>query len=154
MNINPFSPKGTTPTNKSWSTLLQTVALLSQINQYFKDCFPGQQTLANHCYVIKKTNGNLTLLVDNAHWVIQLRFQLPDLIKKLRTFPELHDLQTIDLKVRPRPAPLSSAPPPTRPPVQLSAQNAALLRDTAKTISDPKLKAILDKIAKRNSLSH
>lgn len=101
--------------------------------------------LADYCYLIKYKDGKLKIGADAAAWAARLRFDAPELIRLLRTYPEFEHLQEIICKVRPKSETLTHcvlAKP------QISSQNIKLIQETASHIKDPQLRGALERFAK------
>jgi hypothetical protein len=88
----------------------------------------------------------LTLFADSPAWGSRLRFMAPRVAGSLRG--EAPALRTVKVRVLP-----GSAPPPRRPraPARLSASSARILDEVAGDISDPGLRAALQRLARRGS---
>jgi hypothetical protein len=105
--------------------------------------------LASHCQVANMEMNKLTVITDSALWATQFRFQIPALLTKLHTHPELAILTKIICKIRPAPnKPPTGAPADeTKTMPRLSAHTAQMIHQAATTIQHEKLRAILIKIA-------
>lgn len=103
--------------------------------------------LRAHCQVANYRDGQIVIQVDSPVFATLLRFQLPHLLSLLRKEPGLAGITSLQHIVRPiaSTAVLKSYPEIDR---KLSVDNAAYLQDLALTISDEKLKAVLEHIAK------
>jgi hypothetical protein len=89
----------------------------------------------------------LTLSADSPVWATKLRFQLPVLMTALRQLAPAKELRRIEVKV----SPFRVAEESPRPRIVLSSASAALLRDVAETVSDPKLQSVLLRLAGHSS---
>jgi hypothetical protein len=110
--------------------------------------------LASRCAVSNLEENCLTVVTESALWATPLRFQIPNLIEKLRQHTELSDLAKIICKIRP--AQHKPKPPDTqteRLAPRLSAQTAELISASAATINDEKLQAVMLNIAKHTRSS-
>lgn len=109
-------------------------------------------TIQEYCQAANLIGHKLVVLVANGSIATQLRFQSADLIKKFRQHSLLAGVDEIQCKVRPPLAPSARATPrPRGKKMQpLSAETAEIVREMAETISDPKLKEIMERIAGRN----
>lgn len=97
-----------------------------------------------HCLVASWQDGCLLLLTSNGHWATRLHYQQRRLQRALQQLPEFADLQKIQVKVR---------PPNTQvayqgQAVELSQSAAESLNCAAEGISDPKLRAALERLAR------
>lgn len=107
--------------------------------------------LTHLCMIANLIGSKLIILAANGSIATQLRFQVPDLLKKFSLDPELKHIHQIECKVRPA----SSISSPVR--LQrskmplLSQQTSELIRDMAKSIDDKVLREIMEKIASRTS---
>lgn len=111
--------------------------------------------IAKYCQAANVAGNRLILIVANGSIATQLRFQLSDLLKKLKSDPhpliqKIHDIQC---KVHPGftlPALQSSAYP--RQKMQpLSPETANMIQEMAEAIEDPKLREIMERIANRST---
>lgn len=101
-----------------------------------------------HCKVASWRAGSLLLVVTDAHWATRLRYQQRRLLRQLQAFDEFADLQRILFKVQPQIERRAA----TRN-VQLSAVAAEALHEAAEGISNPRLKAALERLASRSGKS-
>lgn len=104
-------------------------------------------SLRNSCQVGNVSGSKLVLIVATGSVATQLRFQIPDLLRKFKTDPELMRFQEIQTKVRP--AQSVRATRQTKKVAPLSTASAEIIREVAESIDDPKLKEVLGRIAKR-----
>jgi hypothetical protein len=129
------------------TTLLGKVADLRQLNQLFSQYLDPD--LAKHCQVVKIDRDCLIVVVDNNHWISQLRFHIPDLLPKLRTHAPYQNLKAICSKMKPDYKPF--VPRRKSPPMKLLSQDAAdKMLDAAKSIKDERLRGILERIARHS----
>lgn len=106
------------------------------------------EALAAHAYPVRYAAGLLFVHVDTPAWASRLRHQQSALISALRRDPALRDLTELRVRV----VPPESAETPTadrRAPSRLSAQAAKVIERTAVAISDPDLRAALERLAQR-----
>lgn len=118
---------------------------LKKLNQIFAENLESH--IAKHCEVVKFEKNCLFVIVENGNWTTQLRFQIPDLIKKLQNHFELQNLNGIICKTRPHHTLTKVEKPPKRTMSRLSKETAEQILETAKSIQDEKLKTVLEKIA-------
>lgn len=108
-------------------------------------------TLMKYCQVANMLDQRLTLIVANGTIATQIRFLSNELLKKFKQDPQLHTIQHIDCKVRPTQsatARMELQKPKFAP--LLSNDSAAIVNEIAESITDPKLRQIMQRIAKRN----
>ncbi len=126
--------------------LLSKLNQLRQWNAWLGECLEENTVLAQHCFIVNLSGTSLIVLADNPHWLTRFRFHIPTLLPKLQHYPGLENIQSICCKVQPNYVPTS--PSNQREPQQkLSSENASLLRETAKKVTDEKLRIALEKIA-------
>lgn len=104
--------------------------------------------LASHCHVVKLEKNCLFVITENGNWATRLRFHIPSLMKVLRSYTILENLNGIICKISPA---LTTYKTRTsihkqKPPF-LTPQTAQNIQNSAKNISDLKLRGILEKIA-------
>lgn len=104
-----------------------------------------QPAAREHCHVAAWHDGSLLLVVTDGHWATRLRYQQRRLLRQLQGVPEFAGLHRILFKVQPPPTPSQGrgrcAP--------LSASAAESIRATAEHIRDPRLRAALERLARR-----
>lgn len=98
-----------------------------------------------HCHVASWRGGSLLLIVTDGHWATRLRYQQNRLLRQLATFEEFTGLARILFKVQPRT--LATAPKRS---VTLTESAAETLHEAAEGISNPQLKAALERLASRS----
>ncbi|UFH51726.1 DUF721 domain-containing protein [Pseudomonas sp. KNUC1026] len=98
-----------------------------------------------HCRLASWREGTLLLIVTDSHWATRLRYQQKRLQRDLQALPEFAGLSRVLFKVRP---PLAHAKV-TGAASQLSSNAAESLHETAQGISDPALRAALERLASR-----
>lgn len=130
------------------SKILQTIIKKVDELNYFYSLLSKQldPLIARHCQVTKFEKNCLFILVDNGSWATQLRFQIPDLMAKLRAYPELEKLGGIICKIRP-PLNSKSSPAKKRTLTSLTRETAEAMLETAKSVQDSRIRKILEKIA-------
>ena len=102
-----------------------------------------QPAAREHCRVASWREGCLLLVVTDGHWATRLRYQQRRLQRQLMGFDEFASLMRIQFKVQP-PAPPQGAATHT---IDLSPDAAENIQATAEGISDPKLRAALERLA-------
>lgn len=96
-----------------------------------------------HCHVASLREGTLLLIVTDGHWATRLRYQQRRLHRQLMSLEDFAGLTRILFKVQPPDAPRYKPAPPPR----LSPQAAGNIAETAQGISDPRLRAALERLA-------
>jgi hypothetical protein len=133
--------------SKVFSALIGKLKQHKQLQQILIEYL--EPKLATHCEIANHENNCLIVLTDSALWATQFRFQIPELLTKLKQHPKLYDLKHIYCKIRPTSATRPTQKTPEPPAVQrLSSATAQMILDTASSIKHDKLKAIMQKIAK------
>jgi hypothetical protein len=103
-----------------------------------------QPAAREHCHLASWREGCLVLIVTDGHWATRLRYQQKRLLKQLQTLEEFATLTKILFKVQPRSA-QRRAPGRT---IELSECAAENIQATAEGISDPRLRAALERLAR------
>lgn len=98
-----------------------------------------------HCHVASWREGSLLLIVTDGHWATRLRYQQNRLLRQLGALDEFAGLARILIKVQPR----TQAVTPKRT-VELTESAAETLHEAAEGISNPRLKAALERLASRS----
>lgn len=96
-----------------------------------------------YCRVASWRDGTLLLIVTDGHWATRLRYQQRLLQRQLQGIEAFSGLTRIQFKVQP-PEPPRHRP---GPPPALSSRAADNIAETARGITDPKLKAALERLA-------
>ena len=102
-----------------------------------------QPAARTHCHVAKWREGQLTLVVTDGHWATRLRYQQKRLQRQLQLFEEFANLTRILFRVQP---PLVQHRPSGHS-MDLSTDAAQTIQSTADGISDPGLRAALERLA-------
>ncbi|MGG2023729.1 DciA family protein [Pseudomonas sp. S8] len=102
-----------------------------------------QPAARTHCHVAKWREGQLTLVVTDGHWATRLRYQQKRLQRQLQLFEEFANLTRILFRVKP---PLVQHRPGGHS-MDLSTDAAQTIQSTADGISDPGLRAALERLA-------
>ena len=102
-----------------------------------------QPAAREHCHVASWREGNLLLIVTDGHWATRLRYQQKRLQRQLMAFDEFASLTRIQFKVQP-PTVQQGAVGHT---MDLSENAAETIQATADGISDPGLRAALERLA-------
>jgi len=102
-----------------------------------------QPAAREHCHVASWREGSLLLIVTDGHWATRLRYQQKRLQRQLTAFEEFANLTRIVFKVQP-PSARQGAAGHT---MDLSPVAAESIQATAEGITDPKLRAALERLA-------
>ncbi|MHC6224165.1 DUF721 domain-containing protein [Pseudomonas sp. X10] len=103
-----------------------------------------QPAAREHCHVASWREGTLLLVVTDGHWATRLRYQQKRLLRQLQGMEAFMGLQRILFKVQPS----TTHTRPQGPATELSSQAAESIQSTAEGISDPKLRAALERLAR------
>jgi hypothetical protein len=126
-------------------SLFGKIQLITELNTALKPCL--DENLRDYCQVANLLGDKLILLAANGSIATQIRFQTIDLLRKFKQNPTLASIRSIQCKVRPTEMPPASKVTANK--MQgLSAETANLVQDIAKSLSDPRLREIMEKIAK------
>ena len=98
-----------------------------------------------YCRIASWRQGNLLLVVTDGHWATRLRYQQNRLLRQLASFEEFRGLVRILFKVQPQ----TQAPARSNTNA-LTPSASATLREAAEGISNPQLKAALERLASRS----
>lgn len=101
-----------------------------------------QPAAREHCHVASWREGTLLLIVTDGHWATRLRYQQKRLQRQLQAFDVFSGLIRILFKVQP-----PTVQQGQWPYLDLSANAAQTIQETAEGISDPKLRAALERLA-------
>jgi len=104
-----------------------------------------QPAAREHCRVASWRDGCLLLIISDGHWATRLRYQQRRLQRQLQALEEFANLTKIIFKVQPS---RSAGRNPSQG-AALSAYAAESLQSTAEGISDPRLRAALERLASR-----
>ncbi|MDH0728984.1 DUF721 domain-containing protein [Pseudomonas sichuanensis] len=102
-----------------------------------------QPAAREHCHVASWKEGTLLLVVTDGHWATRLRYQQKRLQRQLLALEAFANLTRILFKVQP---PLVPNKRGGHGP-ELSEHAAESIRGSAEGISDPKLRAALERLA-------
>lgn len=101
-----------------------------------------------YCRIASWREGCLLLIVTDGHWATRLRYQQNRLLRQLAACGEFSGLTRILLKVQP----LIQAPAPVNT-NRLTPSASTILQEAAEGISNPELKAALERLASRSRKS-
>src|SRR5262245_49829939 len=102
-----------------------------------------------HYRVVNIRHNQVIIVASNGSAASQLRFQAPDLLKRLHHDPRLRKIQDIICKTSPG-FHLTTPPPKlkSRRMQSLSAQSSQAIQEAAQSIQDEKLRGVMEKIAR------
>lgn len=129
-----------------------------QLNRVVIKCLKSvSPELSPYCRVKSFTNNILTLSASSPIWGHSLRFKVPELLETLRKNPNFYSLKSIQTKVEALDQietehhlkwELCNTTKLSR--LKITARSAAVISETAKGISAPKLQQALFKLASRS----
>ncbi|MDD0973120.1 DUF721 domain-containing protein [Pseudomonas fontis] len=102
-----------------------------------------QPAAREHCHVASWREGTLLLIVTDGHWATRLRYQQKRLQRQLQALEVFANLSRILFKVQPT----ATTPVVSGHPMDISSRSAENIQATAEGISDPKLRAALERLA-------
>jgi hypothetical protein len=102
-----------------------------------------QPAAREHCHLASWREGCLLLIVTDGHWATRLRYQQKRLQRQLQQLDDFAGLQRILFKVQPSSGQVRT---PERS-IVLSNCAAESIQTTADGISDPNLRAALERLA-------
>lgn len=100
--------------------------------------------LSEHLIIANYSNKTLTIHTENPAWASKLRFNIPNILKISQSKCGLAELSTIRIKVIPSD---SNKEKPDRK-LKLSEQSKEMIRKTAETTKDNKLRSVLLRLSK------
>jgi hypothetical protein len=134
--------------NNDLRSLYAKIKVLEDLNQRVTTYL--DKNIAEYCQVANLLGNKLVILAANGSIATQLRFQVSDLLRKFKQDPKLRHILKIESKVHPgfsRHTPLQSIPSTAKKMPLLSAGSAEIMNEFAETLEDPKLKAVMKRIA-------
>lgn len=130
-------------TGGALSRFLERRQLLAELERLLSRNLPPPLDI--HCKVLNLRGDCLILAVDNPLWASRLRFQTRTLLQQLAPVESV-TVRTIQIKVLPQAVPRQKKTRRNKP---LSAANAQLVRQTASSLKDERLRAALLRVASR-----
>jgi hypothetical protein len=124
------------------NSLLERTQYLRQLTQALRDSLDAQ--LAEHVTVANLREQTAVITTDTPAWLTQLRYQAPTILRLLKTFPGLENLQKVQFKIQP-----TSNTPPTGPSrrATLSTASAQFLQSAALSTEDDALAEALYRLS-------
>ncbi len=129
-----------------FSRLLDKAQELRELNEIVHRFLDAE--LGLHCEVANVRSGCLILIVDSASWATRLRYELTNLLDRLRYEARLFQISSVQCFVRKRPLRKNASISKTAP--ALSHENAKLFYAQAAEESDADLAEALRRLAKRS----
>jgi hypothetical protein len=123
--------------------LLEHGRVLARLNRVLSRALPAP--LDAHCRVLNLRHHTLTLAVDDPLWASRLRYQTRTLLQQLAAVESV-TVRTIQIRIQPQATPRQEKSRRNKP---LSASNARLVRQTARSLKDERLRAALLRVASR-----
>lgn len=131
---------------KTLDSLLNKLVQLKRWNMILRDCLDDEAHIMDHCQIVNISGNSLIAIADSPHWLTRLRFHIPDLLPKLREHKDLEHIKAICCKARPG-IHHTKSKKIARKKMTLRPETSAEILETAKKLKDPKIRAILEKIA-------
>lgn len=138
--------------NRELPQVFAKIKQLDILNRLMADHL--EPNMRQYCRVAHLTGGRLTLVVANGSVATQLRFQTNDLIRRFANVPALRQVKEIHCKVHPSIA--QTARTASRPTARqqrqmplLSTETAEIVKYIADSLEDPRLRAIMQRIASK-----
>jgi hypothetical protein len=129
--------------DSSLRRIVRQAQRLLAIDKIFKEYLP--ENLRVHCQVAQVSATELTIFVDSAAWLTQLRYCKQPLLLQLKKNPQCAYVQNLQYRIQPAQN-LPAEVTPALKPKSLSEENKNLLKETAESISHPRLKKALLKL--------
>lgn len=138
------------PNLKELQTILSKIRAIGLLNETVKNLLPSH--LQKYCQVANLSNGILVMLTANGSAASELKNHFAPLLHQLHQTPNLRHIREIEVKVRPTSTPVGvhrgkGSKSPSKP-AKLTPAAASAVAAVAETIEDPKLREIMEKIAK------
>lgn len=133
-----------TPQASPFADLIKKINDRKKLAQQIFDCLPKE--LASSCELGNCMKNELVLLVPNGMLATQLYFHIPEILKRFQNHSHLQYIVRIQCKVIPTQHTLLFEENAIQK-LSLSKATANCLKETAATIKDNGLKAIMMKIA-------
>jgi len=126
------------------SPLLSRARALGRLDALVHELIPSPMN--QHCRVLSVRDDTLIIAADSAAWAARLRYQSPQLIRQLAGVSSMN-LRTVHIRVR------AASPQPDKQTAtvrqSVSDKNSLALKQAARNITDPRLKAVLLRLAGR-----
>jgi len=126
--------------------LLARARALKKLDAELHDLIPAP--LGNHCRILSVRDDTLVLAADSPVWAARLRFHTTQLVKQL-SISRTVNLRTVRVRVRPPAS--AQASHPARKHIPVSRKNSHALKQAAREVMDPGLRAALLRLASRRN---
>lgn len=135
--------------DKNLQFILTKINQLEKIHQKVASYL--SEAIAKQCRVAQVRENTLILIAANSSIAAQLRFQTADLLAKFKQDIVLKHIQEIESKVSPRFLQFMQQTTKNdfKPMQLISRETANVIKEIAESISDPKLKEVMERIARR-----
>jgi hypothetical protein len=119
----------------------------SRLSILWRQCV--QPPLADHAHPSNYVRGRLEIECHGSAWASRLRHNQNELLRQLRQLPGFEDLRELRVRVVPLQRAVS-VPPAARAGAasRMPATAAALMQSLAETVTDPALRAALQRLGK------
>ena len=128
------------------SRLLSRARALRDLDVRVHELIPAP--LNDHCRILSLRDDTLTLAADSPVWAARLRFHTTRLVKQLSA-DQAVILRTVRVCVRPQERGAVTRSVPGKP--LISRKNSHTLKQGARKVTDPDLKAALERLASRGN---
>ncbi|MFV1972366.1 MAG: DUF721 domain-containing protein [Thiohalobacterales bacterium] len=126
--------------------LLSRARALRKLDAELHELIPPP--LNDHCHTLSVRDGTLVLAADSPVWAARLRFQSSQLVKQLSSAQTVN-LRTVRVCVRPPESRRTARASRKQSPV--SRKHSHTLKQAAREVTDPGLRAALLKLASRHT---
>jgi len=126
--------------------LTAQAARLTELEAALRACLP--EPLRTHVHLAAVRDGCLVLMADGPPWATQLRYRTPEILSALPAMPEFHGVRSIRVRTERAAAPATALP---RAPSTMGAGAAEALEAQARSTVDGRLRAALERLARRAS---
>jgi len=127
--------------------ILRKAKLLNEINEQLAKYLPPE--IMAYCQAANIIDNKLIILTANGSLATQIRLRTPTLLEQFKADPLLKNFKEIQPKVKRETSTRPSRQKPKEKLAPLTPETAQMVYDIAQSISDPKLREILERIAKR-----
>jgi hypothetical protein len=104
------------------------------------------EPMAGHSEPTLYEGGTLTVTVGSPAWASRLRQQEPGLVRALKGDPLFRGLRQLRVRIQPTDPVVKASPLRTQAPSRISGKAARMVRSVAETVSDPELRAALERL--------
>jgi hypothetical protein len=132
--------------NSAVARLMSRARALGQLDAELHQLLPPP--LNHHCRILSIRDDTLVLAADSPVWAARLRFQATQLVKQLSKSRTVN-LRTVRVRVRPPESRYTTRPANRHTPV--SRKHSHALKQAAREVTDPGLKAALLRLASHHT---